>query len=577
MTSSGESSVSYLCPQCQTKLTANSEDTGQRRQCPQCGKTVKVPGVPSQARSGQQGAESGSATSSSTGGVANIPIVCPLCGTRMYATKKQVGQTMVCPDCLETVVVPDRSPPKKTTPRPQAKPTASSTPTAPPVAGSAADSPESDEFRLADPVELPRHRSVTGALADLIDQHVAENEQPAADPKKPPKPPAVPATDPPRQFAIKCPVCDTMLQATDADIGTRVECPDCFSPIEVKRPRPKPRRVSDVVESNYEDDEFALDAPATLDVYKPTKRSTSARSIGEEALRKAREQQAQREKETPDLPLAPLWTNIFSFLRDGALIVRLIVSGALLGATMGFALTVYGLMQSADPSTQFFGMVGGAAVTLLTIVTITYISINFLNVLQESAEGCDKIEAWPENSLAEWITESFTLVMAVFFAIMPGMVAVLSTKAMGVSMQNAWLFAGLAVYAFFPITQLSILESASLSNPVSKPIIESLSNAFLLWCTFYLMTLFVGVVVAIAIASAIASVPGEHSFIVFVALGFLLSFAGFLYFRLLGRLAWACQMRPFLEKDAREEKHSTKSTKNERGIPDRDQEEHADG
>ncbi|MFO7905012.1 MAG: hypothetical protein R6U98_20270, partial [Pirellulaceae bacterium] len=105
MTSSGRSSVTYLCPRCHAKLSANAEDAGERRECPHCRKVLKVPGTGTPADSTSQRSHS----PSKTGGIANIPVICPLCGTRMYATTDQIGQTMVCPDCLESVVVPNRS------------------------------------------------------------------------------------------------------------------------------------------------------------------------------------------------------------------------------------------------------------------------------------------------------------------------------------------------------------------------------------------------------------------------------------------------------------------------------------
>ncbi len=43
-------------------------------------------------------------------------------------------------------------------------------------------------------------------------------------------------------FGIKCPVCDTHLHALPDQIGSRIECPDCTSPIVVKRPE-KPKKT----------------------------------------------------------------------------------------------------------------------------------------------------------------------------------------------------------------------------------------------------------------------------------------------------------------------------------------------
>ncbi len=45
-----------------------------------------------------------------------IPVVCGLCGTRMYGTEDQVGQTIACPDCGRQCIVPPPAPPHKQAP-----------------------------------------------------------------------------------------------------------------------------------------------------------------------------------------------------------------------------------------------------------------------------------------------------------------------------------------------------------------------------------------------------------------------------------------------------------------------------
>lgn len=63
-----------------------------------------------------------------------IGINCPLCGTRVYARRWQIGDTVKCPDCYSPVLV--KAPPK----REQAKPT---------------DDEEAEVFKLSEPIELP--------------------------------------------------------------------------------------------------------------------------------------------------------------------------------------------------------------------------------------------------------------------------------------------------------------------------------------------------------------------------------------------------------------------------------------
>lgn len=63
-----------------------------------------------------------------------IGVDCHLCGTRLYARRRQIGQTVKCPDCHSSVLV--KPPPV----RKQAKPV---------------DYEEAELFKLSDPIELP--------------------------------------------------------------------------------------------------------------------------------------------------------------------------------------------------------------------------------------------------------------------------------------------------------------------------------------------------------------------------------------------------------------------------------------
>lgn len=577
MTSSGRSSVPYRCPRCHALLTAQAEDAGQRRECPHCGKVAKVPG----GREPTQATPRRSPDPSKTGGIANIPVICPLCGTRMYATKDQMGQTMICPDCLESVVVPHRSPP------PEPKPSRSgSDPRAPssanPAAGESSagkpeprdpgegergpnnsDDSESDDYKLADAIKLPPHLSVSKGLGHLIDRYIEPPPDDDASEEKPTErdlDPAVPPAPPPeeRSFAIKCPVCDTMLQVTEEEIGTEKKCPDCFSFIEIRRPPPKRPRVNPVVESDETDEEFTLSDPVSLDIYKPTAGDSEPRTVGEEALRNARRAGAQRATAAPDSDLSPLWTGMFDFLYDPVTIVRIAIPGILLGGLMKLAFVVAGAAFSPNPMHQFLGMIGSVAAVVLGVITISLASTNFLTVLQQSAEGVGRIERWPENNLIEWLAESIPVLMAIFFAAAPGMLPILLFAGIRTDLALVGLLLGGSLYLFFPITQMSILESASVATPISTPIIDSLREQFLFWCTFYIMTFFLTLAVAITLSFVSLSHPTAGV----VALGIFMSFAGMLYARLLGRLVWACRTRFVNEDEEEQEEESDKPERN---------------
>jgi hypothetical protein len=352
-----------------------------------------------------------------------------------------------------------------------------------------------------------------------------------------------------------------MIYATPPDIGTKRQCPDCYSAVEIQTPRPKQRRTSDVVDADYDDDDFALAPAAEVEVFKPKHTDVAAGSADEDVLSKARREQLEREREEPDLPLAPLWNGAFAFLPDSHLIGRMVACGVLVGLAMALALAVAGWVRSGDTEKLFYGLVGSFFLVALVAVTAIYWLSNLLTILQDSAEGCRQIESWPESSVGEWFEESLWVQLATFFAITPGMLVSLTSGLTGIPAGVCWLLTGLSFYAFFPVTQLSLLETGSLTNPYSKPILDSVRDQFLLWCTFYIMTFFL----ALAVGIVFFSIGDDPPVPIWLAVGGFFSLASFLYFRLLGRLAWACQMRPLLQTGKDDQDHESETSPDQAG------------
>ncbi len=553
MTAPDDSSVSYLCPQCNTRLRARHEDAGQRRECPQCGKLVKVPGGAPQGKSptASGSPQPNATTSQARAGIANIPVVCPSCGTRMYATRQQVGQNLVCPDCLESVVVPDPTPPRRASSTDSGSPSASagSAPVPPsdqtselPVAN--ATTGDEDDLRLSDPVELPRNRSVSRQLAELLDEHATDSAAtvptaPAPEPDPQPVPTGSKRPRSANEFAVRCGVCDTRIYASEADIGQERKCPDCYSPVIIKRPPVRPKRVNEVVEANYEGDDFQLEAPSDRNVYRPTTYDITPRGMADDTLRRAEQALDDREDDDSELPAAPLWNGLLEFLPDATLILRLILSGLLMGGTLVVFIGTVRL-ASGNAVSQFVAVAGSIATVLLTILSGTLLASNCLAILQESADGHGRVQHWPENSVSDWVGDAFPVGMAIFFAMFPGMVLFVGTTATGLSAATSWIFLGISVFVCFPIVQLSILESSSLTTPISQPILKSVHDEFLLWMSFYIATFFLGIGTALTLTALSFSLAKP----LILGLGVVWALAAFLYFRLLGRLAWACQVRP---------------------------------
>jgi DNA-directed RNA polymerase subunit M/transcription elongation factor TFIIS len=549
-------------------LTAQAEDAGQRQACPHCGKTLKVPGTtpsPTQRPAVSPPEAAKPTPAPSVAGLANIAVRCPVCGTRLYATREQAGKSLVCPDCLETVAVPPASP---GAPARQAPPSAGqsrSAPSAnsarPPAASPSPTAPKpddgggDDDLKLSAPIEIPAEHYLPQGLSDLLRETAGPAAQDADDEMLVPPTTAreeqLAAHD---EYSIKCPVCDTLLYATEDKIGQQMTCPDCYSVVEITPPRPKPRRVNEVLDTDYEGQLFALSEPVAREVYETAESGQNPRTLGEQALRNAEREYDRQATETYELPSSPLWTGLFRFLPHAAVVLRFLVAAMLLGALVKLTMATVA-WSSAGGAEWFLALIGTTALVALAVLSVILIGGTCLTILQDSANGQDEITQWPTGGPLELAGDALAFAMAVFYSILPGLALFGLAGALGMPWETRWIFLGLSVYLFFPPVQMSILESDSLSTPLSQPIVASIRHEFLLWFTFYLSSFALALLVAITLAGLRLQFPT----IGLMFLSALWVLALFLYFRLLGRLAWACQVRPLEKSDEDDKADDVKS------------------
>ncbi len=163
MTSGGDD-IRFACPACGGRLRAPASQAGRKMRCPKCQADFDVPA----ASNFQPATRSvrGAASSARPGGqsppvkkqsaprdVPNIPVVCKVCNTRMYARRQQIGQRLACPDCGTMCTV---APPPPAVKKTQAAPDAG------------------DELELEPAAARP-------TLKDLGMAHYFENDGPDAD------------------------------------------------------------------------------------------------------------------------------------------------------------------------------------------------------------------------------------------------------------------------------------------------------------------------------------------------------------------------------------------------------------
>lgn len=188
---------------------------------------------------------------------------------------------------------------------------------------------------------------------------------------------------------------------------------------------------------------------------------------------------------------------------------------------------------AGSPVSLFFAMVIGIGAGVFGLLLFAAASAYLLAILQESAEGADRIENWPEAALLDWIFQCLNIVIAMSLALMAGTVV---DRLLDHTGRHLVPGAVLGLLGVFPIALLSVLESGSPFLPISMPVLHSLRYAWRGWAVFYVETVIL-VPGAIA-ASVFALVRGGLWAIVPAAT--LLVATCLIYFRLLGRLAWYC-------------------------------------
>ena len=102
--------IHFGCSNCTTALVARRNQAGKRLRCPLCNTAIVVP-----RESRSQTPAEAYAVANESGGTAppaaeqGFYVNCPVCRTRIHATRKQAGQTIVCPDCGTKVTIPAAS------------------------------------------------------------------------------------------------------------------------------------------------------------------------------------------------------------------------------------------------------------------------------------------------------------------------------------------------------------------------------------------------------------------------------------------------------------------------------------
>lgn len=466
----------------------------------------------------------------------SLRAACPACGASVSVASSQVGTAVTCSDCLEEFIASETTA------------ALDATVSAPP-AGSNDDALQ----RLLHPdlgANEPSGDTVEPSSDTLrIDDDLGAEIEPASAVKQQ-------VLTENYEFSVPCPICSTRLDLTDKDVGKKVKCPDCHSEYQVREPAAAQRRAKIRRALVDDDDLYVAAAPAVAEAPEPFQSIAAdllknaeadlppqpirpAVSEGSEALQRAEAEASEEEATDPPLPASPFKDRVFRFLLDPNSIGRLVfLSGALFILLGAIQLAIVsadegGLEQFMSVLMRMFAVTFGIAFLAIACTSMQ-------GIVQDTSNGLDAIESWPDLNFLDWFGEMFFILSGLFISVVPFVVL---AKVVGATEAAFWTIVvgggAVGLIIGFPVIVLSLLETGSPINPISVPIQRSLRLVPRAWLKFTLLALIV-VGSAAGLLVLRISQPDHTALNVGIAAGLMLLAA--IYFRLLGRLAWCCRV-----------------------------------
>lgn len=482
--SDSEAVLHYTCPSCQANLRARNSDTGKRRKCPQCGQPMKVPGVPrTTTRTSSPTADKSVAATEIGRAVTptgpKIIFPCPQCKSRLLAGPDQAGQSILCEECLETVIIPDISATNVTAAVPS-------------------------ETLAREPVETVSH-SVKVAEPTVE----KDPQQPQQSDSK------LTETVIPTSFTILCAVCGTRLDADQSQIGSRIPCPDCYATTKVRSPKPVKRK------------KLKPEPPSIpiADTFKPEK------TPGQLAIEKA-EQELQQQAETIQTRESKSrFENLYLFLLLPDILLRLVTFSGLFFFTQ--LLFLFAAQFNTGPM-AILGMLLGLGGLVIGVVTLLLALPTAIIIIIETGNGNYEVDGLPGTNIMEFFSQALYMITCLLVLLIP--YAVLNQILAPVGGSVAPLLATLICAAALPVLLLSTLEANApfiiWSAVIYQSILEKTSCWLTLWKTIALLV--VGQYLVELLVSTILPVPPLQ-----LIIHALLTVAvGIVYCRAIGLLAW---------------------------------------
>jgi len=251
-------------------------------------------------------------------------------------------------------------------------------------------------------------------------------------------------------------------------------------------------------------------------------------------LAKAEAEQEEIDRAKPVLPDRPFVDRLFSFLFHPVAVGRwagLTIAGYV---TMMMTLEVLEMSSGGLGFQHLFAVFLVVLLMLIGTLFVFLVTTHGVAIVQDTANGADKIESWPGFGFADQIGEAFMVVNGVFLSFIPGFMIGEVLACAGSPQWVAFALGGVTMFPLFPVILLSMMTEDSPITPYSAEIWKSFGPRRRTWKRFYLMSLILAGSSLVCYFLMMTEV-----FLLGVLAAAIMTAVMMTYFRLMGRLAWA--------------------------------------
>jgi len=316
-------------------------------------------------------------------------------------------------------------------------------------------------------------------------------------------------------YRLRCPTCGTLNDVKSTQAGKQIRCRDCFTMVRV----PKPPRVQRKVQIDMEAaPAFQFSSSTGTAVNRP---EDPFRKSASELLEAAARTDKVEPKPDLDVPRIRDWAAaVFGIFTQIGVMVHWLILSTLASVIAFFALAI-------DAQILIVGLFAAGGFFAAIVLACGF------TIMQSVANEEDSVKEWPVTlEPMEWLSATVFCFAAAGLAYAPGWF--IGYMTFGTSLTTVCL-SMMSVFVIFPFVLLSMLDMQNIFVPFSPDVGRSVTRCEEAWGGFYFSSgiLFFFTFLVFAFASLFPA-PTAAVIGIFIAVG-----AAFLYFAMIGRLAYA--------------------------------------